>query len=568
MRSLYDNIDDAMELRNDSSARFLPAECLGQLLTEEAVTVALESCEPLPKDINIATLVNFIRTKAKIVFATLVWFEGERLIIGVYRARFTDQMLPVTRARERLSSLKKEYTAKSQRAFSGSEWRRHAVRSFCDSQWLFLSPVFRKSRFHYKLPEQHHMPFLQKINRSSGGYGEVTECILHRDHLDIDIDVMQDQNHHHPVVAVKELKKHDHWSDVEFKDAAKREADVLKLMRRFPHEHFIKIIAYYEMNERKYFLFPWAEYGNLQQYWNNETPSLDEVYLKWVLSQLIGLAGAIQQLHEKGGCRHGDIKPQNILCFQDTNAGANDYPIRLVIADLGLAKVHDQATLLRSGATTTRNHTVMYSAPEAEFDLEPRSRSYDVWSIGCTYLEFVIWLLWSKLELDRFQWEVGGLGHRGTFYDIQLGGPARVHPTVNKWIEHIQNDPRCSQDTALRHLIDLIATRLLIVALPRAAPKLPEPSDHRANHVEDSFKLIINPPTFNFDDTSDRPVRATAKEMYHALCIINSGVEFEGCRLIDESEPEGEPPIHNNNLALPSSNAHAIGTGVRNLVVR
>ncbi|KAI0548860.1 kinase-like domain-containing protein [Xylaria curta] len=568
IKSLYDSIEDSMELQKDSSARFLPAECLGRLLTKEAVTVALKPCKSLPKEINMASLVHFICTQARIVFATLVWFGGEYLILGFYGAQFTDEMLPIDLADDGLYSFKREFTARARSAFSGPEWQRRTVTSFYDNQWFFLSPVFRKNQFYYDLPGQHHMPFLKRIVKGGGNYGEVTQCILHRDHLDMDIEVTCNEKHH-PIVAIKELKKHHHWSNEEFRDHAKKEADVLKLMRRFPHDHFIKIIAYYEMNERKFSLFPWAEYGNLQQYWDNETPSQDEAYLKWVPSQLMGLAGAIQQLHEKGG-RHGDIKPQNILCFNYRSARANNYSIRLVIADLGLAKVHDQATLLRSGVTTTKNHTVMYSAPEAELDLEPRSRLYDIWSIGCTYLEFVIWLLWGKSELGRFQQEVGGLGHRGTFYDIQPGQrpPARVHPTVNKWIEHIQIDPRCSRNTGLRRLIDLIATRLLVVALPRAATKVLEPSNYQANRIEDPFQLIIHRPTLRFDADSDWPVRATAEEMFDGLCSINSGIESKRYKLINDSEPEGEPPRYIDKLALPSSTARAIGTGVQNLVVR
>ncbi|KAI1756780.1 kinase-like domain-containing protein [Xylaria castorea] len=568
-RSLYEDIDDSMELRNDSSARFLPAERLGQLLTKEAVTMALEPCKPLSKDINMEALVRFVCTEARIVFAILVWNENESLIFGFYRAQFTDKMLPVARSGEKLSSFKKRFTSIARSTFSGPEWTRHAINSFYDYQWPFLSPVFRKDRFHYKLLGQHHMPFLQKIVRDGGRYGEVTKCILHRDHLDINIDVMHNENHQ-PIIAIKELKKHDHWSDNEFRDHAKREADVLKMMRQFPHEHFIKIIAYCEINERRYFLFPWAEYGNLQQYWSSQTPDLDEAYLKWVFSQLMGLAGAIQQLHEKGGCRHGDIKSQNILCFKDTSAGANNYPVRLVIADLGLAKVHDQATMLRSGVTTTKNHTIMYSAPEVELNTEPRSRLYDVWSIGCTYLEFIIWLLWRKPELDRFQSEVGGFGHRGTFYDIQPGQepPACVHSTVNEWMEHIRDDPRCSPDTGLRRLIDLIATRLLIVALPGAAPKLTEPFNRQINCTEDSFQVLVQRPTLKRDATSNQPVRATAEEMHHDLRSINSDVESKRCKLINDSRPVGEPPHLNNKLALPSSAAHAIGTGIRKLVVR
>jgi serine/threonine protein kinase len=369
--------------------------------------------------------------------------------------------------------------------------------------------------------------------------------------------------YHHPVVAKKELKKLESWSDEVFKEAAEREAVVLKTMLQFSHEHFIKTIAYCEVGEmEKYFLFPWAEDGNLKQYWDNQTPRLDEVYLKWVFSQLTGLAGAIHQLHEEGLCRHGDIKPQNILCFKDMGTGAIN--CRLVIADLGLAKVHAEATALRNGATTTMSHTVMYSAPEAEFNIQPRSRLYDVWSIGCTYLEFVIWLLWRKPQLDQFQLEIGGYDHRGTFYDTDLSQkpPYRINSRVKKWIKDLQNDPRCSEDTALRRLIDLIATRLLIVRLPETKESSSPPVD-----TQGPLKVLARQAT-TLEPSSLEPIRATAEEMHNRLRSISTDIEANRCKFMDDSKSEGEPPQFRPTLTLPTRNVHAAGIGIRKLAVR
>jgi serine/threonine protein kinase len=371
-----------------------------------------------------------------------------------------------------------------------------------------------------------------------------------------------------PIIAMKELKKHSQFSEQEFKDAAKSEADVLKMMKQLNHQHFIQIIAYYEIDDGRYFLFPWAKYGNLRDYWRNQNPSLSQSDLEWFFSQLVGLAEAIQKLHDEGGCRHGDIKPQNILCFEDTCTSASRYRVRLVIADMGLAKVHKDATLLRNGETTTKAYTVMYSAPETEGTGIPRSRLYDIWSIGCTYLEFVIWLLFGSEGLSQFQNDIGGIGQRGTFYDVRTGQgrPTIVNPRVTNWVKHIQNDTRCSEDTALRRLIDLIADRLLIVPLPGPTHEPTEPKTPLTNLGSDPVPILVRGATFAPND--DQPVRATATEMHRTLRRIYVDVTSKRCKIMSEPTLVKGPPRSNDKLGLPSARAGAPGADIRNLVVR
>lgn len=143
-----------------------------------------------------------------------------------------------------------------------------------------------------------------------------------------------------PRIAIKELKR----SGENFENVAEGEASVLEIMRGFQNEHLIRAIAYYRKGDEHYFMFPWAEMGNLCEFWKQNTPKTEPRYIIWVLTQLTGLAHAIEILHHEvrhqseANCRHGDLKPANILCFK-TKGGQQDDP-RLVITDVGLAKVH------------------------------------------------------------------------------------------------------------------------------------------------------------------------------------------------------------------------------------
>ena len=122
-------------------------------------------------------------------------------------------------------------------------------------------------------------------------------------------------------VAIKGLKH----SGNNFAAVAEGEAAVLEMMRKLTNQpHLMKAIAYYRQGEEHYFMFPWAELGNLWEFWQNNTPKTDEGYIVWIFTQLTGLAGALECLHHRAryteeNYRHGDLKPANILCFKTEN---------------------------------------------------------------------------------------------------------------------------------------------------------------------------------------------------------------------------------------------------------
>jgi serine/threonine protein kinase len=286
-------------------------------------------------------------------------------------------------------------------------------------------------------------------------------------------------------VAIKELKR----SGENFESVAEGEAAVLEKMRGFQNDHLIKAIAYYQKGREYYFMFPWAELGNLWEFWKNHTPKTERNYIIWVFTQLTGLASAVEALHHEiantagANCRHGDLKPANILCFK-TKGGQEDNP-RLVITDVGLARLHNVATERRDQTLSTAA-TVRYAAPELGINPKsPRSRRFDVWSMGCIFLEFVIWLLYDAKELQQFCSDP-----QQPFYDFQTPrfhpissemnhereNTARVHPMVEQWISHIKNDWRCSEGTALQRLVELIVTRLLKVEV------------NNPSHSKDNYK--------------------------------------------------------------------------------
>lgn len=213
-------------------------------------------------------------------------------------------------------------------------------------------------------------------------------------------------------------------------------------------------------------IFPWAEHGDLKQYWEDESDSDRSLpVFIWSIEQLAGLASALRDLHGVN-CRHGDLKPSNIFYFKDDGG-------ILKIADLGVSKVHSIATDQRRGETVTTASTRAYEGPEAYAPTNiPRSRKYDCWSMACVILEFVVWLLYDHRALEGFhssrdtQWN--------SFYRPKIPHPTSEdqstewwenmerHPKVDEVIQLLRKDERV-MGTALEELVDLVDSKILLI---------------------------------------------------------------------------------------------------------
>lgn len=224
------------------------------------------------------------------------------------------------------------------------------------------------------------------------------------------------------------------------------------------------------------------------------------------------------------------MKPENILCFDDLSKehSGQIHSCILVIADVGLSRSHDKLTEFRKGATRTKSGTIKYEPPETELQPnEPRSRRYDVWSLGCIYLEFFIWLLYGPEELDHFREDLSSLGENTRFYEIERTSgsrdrTARLNDVVQKWVGWIEQDPRCSRPTAVRSLLDLIVGRLLIVDVStprpfqsRRAPTFMENTVVTSSEEPSTPSFTIRAPTMDFGSSNGLAPqsRATAEEM-------------------------------------------------------
>lgn len=252
------------------------------------------------------------------------------------------------------------------------------------------------------------------------------------------------------------------------------------MLKRFSgdsHPHLISLLATYEQFKSYYLIFHWAE-ADLLKYWTRVTPKpvVDRETVLWMAQQCEGIADGLLKIHryeshsllhpdsagrgtkrlsapnltESGRKhhtsstsqlygRHGDIKPQNVLWFRDPKN--NNDRGTLKISDFGVAEFNTR----NSRSAKPRSQVAIsptYRPPECDLQGGAISRSYDIWTLGCLYLEFITWILGGRELFIEFAerrktpdlWVDDVLAD--TFFEIvkceETGGTpgARVKPEV------------------------------------------------------------------------------------------------------------------------------------------
>ena len=334
-----------------------------------------------------------------------------------------------------------------------------------------------------------------------------------------------------PLIAVKRLHS-------TLKEDFDKEQSMLNLIARKNHGHIVKLLATYRYKNQYHLLFPWAPY-NLREFWaNNPKPRWDHVTVLWVVEQLKGLTSGLCEVHnfkidkpnastlevptidrtrlypgtvgyisaaedEYRYGRHGDLKPENILWSNELE-NVDERGV-LQIADFGLGRFHGRASRLEMLAKFSIGSPT-YEPPEIPL-VRKVSRAYDIWSLGCIFLEFVTWSL-------------GGLSLLNEFYDLRMvdGGDetvndkfftvinykepsyqdAVVRKEVLDWIQGLSKYPRCSG--ALQELLALVKYRMLVI-LPKERISCKDLRDHFVQLLhraidDESFLLGDAPETF------------------------------------------------------------------------
>lgn len=211
-------------------------------------------------------------------------------------------------------------------------------------------------------------------------------------------------------------------------------------------------------------ILPLAE-ENLRQLWTRASPSSFTSH--WFFQQMSGLANALAYLHNDllaQGSRplngyHMDLKPENILILRDSSTIHG----RWIISDFGASYLH-----LKESRQELPPHPGLgtYEPPECQLNL-PQTQAYDVWSLGCIFLECAIWLIKGSGAVDTFaadrlnDVEISGNNFKDDyFFSLEFNESstpvgAMTRPAVIKWIRDLERDPTCREAVyGLLHLIE------------------------------------------------------------------------------------------------------------------
>lgn len=208
--------------------------------------------------------------------------------------------------------------------------------------------------------------------------------------------------------------------------------------------------------------------------------------IMWLLKQLRGLAEALKDIHNlssigpslptpspapnlvapqlqmrKSGWHH-DLKPENILLYKSSGHERGTFQI----SDFGSGKIHTY----RSGSVNTRSPigTLTYEAPEAKLE-RATSRPYDMWSLGCVFLELLIWAVLDYGAVETFASERVDRRHPGSqtdlieddsFWQMAESGKITLRQQVVDWITILGSECQQQRQQPFKEVLELVIRML------------------------------------------------------------------------------------------------------------
>ncbi|ORY00551.1 kinase-like domain-containing protein [Clohesyomyces aquaticus] len=334
---------------------------------------------------------------------------------------------------------------------------------------------------HLKLRPGITFPWVRYDEVESGGYGRVYRAAAPSDCHEFN-DVLRAIKFKNSF-AVKELRKPEEKRMKKDEAHFWREVNMLKRFSGILHDHLVTLLMTWCIDNKHYFLFPWAP-CDLEKYWKKkrnwsldlQTGCIERETMCWISKQILGITEALHRIHnpthlklaEPKFGRHGDLKPENILWYPSTK----DRKGILVIADFGLGSfnsVKSRSNIPGEGIPTTPN----YRPPECDMEGGKINRLFDIWTFGCLLLELTCWALGGEKHREAFEKKrttpyITGV-QTDIFFEVQkledfTDYVIKRKREVTKWIRDLHNHSACTQ--YFHDLLDLIEDRMLLVLTP------------------------------------------------------------------------------------------------------
>lgn len=414
-----------------SLKRFIPYDKLRAILTKDRVrsillqTSTYETASPREIDetaetITVTSQINDHSTSYIRIFGILVLMNKVKYIKDFLKESIADADLPLRYSpNDPWGSnlvMKNSDSDNESPLRCFEEWDPEHMDRFLEKQEKLTSPRLRMRGDHlclHRLRNNIILPFIECDNKPHvGGFGTVCKVKIHPAHCDFDPRTLpqsqswygaspeqQQRNDGEHEFALKEIHSDDY-------NVFRAEVGVHEKFSasRKGHEHLIRLLTAIEHGSSYYLLFPWAQ-GTLVDLWENTSASPESPHdVAWIMRQCLGIADGLQRIHlyrstlkegdldrqrslSKNKGTHGDVKAENILFFDPPEQGHVLGTKHLVVSDFGLTRFREQTQ-----PSDPNGWSRTYRAPELDMELGT-SRKYDIWSLGCLFLEFITWFL-------------------------------------------------------------------------------------------------------------------------------------------------------------------------------
>ncbi len=345
-----------------------------------------------------------------------------------------------------------------------------------------------------------------------------------------------------------------------------REESFHRAMAELYHHHVVKCLSSFVYSSKFYMIYEKAD-GNVEEFMvRHRHPSkLADFSSRDLAQQMFGLASGLSFVHNQGragsDCNPNllavptdgpqetaylhDIKPENLLMFTYDQEGRKTYWFRL--SDFSCAKVVDLVASVSgqhrlSWRSTGKSGTPIYRAPETA-DTGQSSRPYDLWSLGCVFLELLVWYLDGYEALEHFrksrECHISPKGHEdeGFYFTQDEAKPKRyqVRPAVVDKMRDMS--ARCTGP--LKRIADTIPTLLQI------DPKLRPTAHHLVASLRDidsGAKPPIEITSSKHTSSAQRPTGHVPSSPSLPVYSSDSDSDFPGLIRVERPTNERSSP--------------------------
>ncbi|QDS71140.1 hypothetical protein FKW77_009908 [Venturia effusa] len=223
-------------------------------------------------------------------------------------------------------------------------------------------------------------------------------------------------------------------------------------------DHIIDYLGSYEQGETRCIFLEHADIGTLDDYFQTVAHPTSGANITEFFSRIFDLLKGLWAVHQVEGSfvgLHGDIKPSNILALSLPDKPNHDCVLKL--SDFGTSLFKDKT----SGVTRIPSGSFArtYAPPEVwknELPFLMKSdmlvtQAVDIWSLGCIFLEAMIFVLDGWNGLERFRNDrLAATKSLGTFKDGNCfhDGTRRLE-VVDSRLDQIVKESRRSDEISL-----------------------------------------------------------------------------------------------------------------------